>query len=123
MIVVDSCGWLAYLKDTTQADAYEPYLQDPDLIVPTVVIYEVCKVLRRDISEDAAHRAAALLQGGLVVPLDQLLAMEAAEVSLRQGLAMADAIVYATAQSFGARLVTSDEHFAGLPGVEYLAAP
>jgi predicted nucleic acid-binding protein len=36
---------------------------------------------------------------------------------------MADAMVYATAQAYGAVLVTGDRHFAGLPGVECLTWP
>ena len=34
---------------------------------------------------------------------------------------MGDAIVLATAQTYDATLVTSDSHFAGMAGVEYLA--
>jgi predicted nucleic acid-binding protein len=33
---------------------------------------------------------------------------------------VADAIVYSAAQAHDATLVTSDEHFANLPGVKYL---
>jgi predicted nucleic acid-binding protein len=33
---------------------------------------------------------------------------------------MADAIIYAAAQSLGATLVTGDAHFADLPGVEFI---
>lgn len=52
-----------------------------------------------------------------VVPLDESLAIEAAEISLAHRLAMADAIVYATARRHRATLVTGDADFAGLPDV------
>ena len=42
--------------------------------------------------------------------------LEAADVSLRLGLAMADSIVYATALRFDAKLVTGDADFDDLPG-------
>jgi predicted nucleic acid-binding protein len=48
--------------------------------------------------------------------VDESLALEAAEVSLALGLAMADSLVYATARRYGARLATSDADFDGLPG-------
>lgn len=48
--------------------------------------------------------------------MDEPLALEAADVSLRFGLAMADSLVYATAQQHGATLVTGDSDFDGLPG-------
>jgi len=41
----------------------------------------------------------------------------AARMSLHRGLAMADALPYATAISAGAHLVTSDAHFQGVPDV------
>jgi toxin FitB len=44
-------------------------------------------------------------------------ALEAADVALSQGLAMADAIVFATARRYGATLVTGDADFSGLPDV------
>jgi predicted nucleic acid-binding protein len=42
-----------------------------------------------------------------VIPLTERVALDAADVSLQHGLAMADAIVYATAQAHDAVLVTS----------------
>ncbi len=51
-----------------------------------------------------------------VVTLDENLAIEAADISLAHGLAMADAIVYATAVRHRATLVTADSDFEGLPG-------
>jgi predicted nucleic acid-binding protein len=47
--------------------------------------------------------------------VDESLALAAADVSLAHGLAMADSLVYATAQRFGATLVTADADFDGLP--------
>ena len=51
-----------------------------------------------------------------VVPLSETLALEAADTSLEHALAMADAIVYATARSRLADLVTTDSDLEGLPG-------
>ena len=50
------------------------------------------------------------------------LALEAADLSLEHGLAMADAVVYATARHHAATLVTSHGDFQDLPGVEYIPA-
>lgn len=44
-----------------------------------------------------------------------MLALEAADVSLAHGLAMADSLVYATAPRDGARIVTGDTDFEDLP--------
>ena len=123
MTLVDSSGWIEYLTDGPLAEAYEERLERPDLLVPTVVLYEVCKFMRREVSEEAADAAAALMRASRVEPLDEEVAMSAAELSLRHGLAMADAVVYATALRCEAALVTSDADFADLPGVEFLKPP
>ncbi len=48
------------------------------------------------------------------------MAMAAAQISIARRLAMADAIIYATAQEYGAELVTADPDFKNLPGVVIL---
>jgi predicted nucleic acid-binding protein len=73
-------------------------------------------VLRRDVSEERAIEALSALHRATIVPLDESLALEAADVSLERGLAMADSIVYATARRHGATLVSLDTDFSGLPG-------
>ncbi len=45
------------------------------------------------------------------------LALEAADVALEYGLAMADSIIFATASRHEAEIVTGDADFDGLPGV------
>jgi len=52
--------------------------------------------------------------------LTDVLALEAADVALERGLAMADAIIYATAQRYDAELYSSDTGLGGLPGVKFI---
>jgi predicted nucleic acid-binding protein len=73
-------------------------------------------VIRRDLSEERAIDAVSALDRARIVPLDASLALEAADISLEYGLAMADSIVYATARRNAATLVTADADFDGLPG-------
>lgn len=81
-----------------------------------IQIYEVYKVVRRDLSEDRALEAVAALRRAVIEPVDESLALEAADLALEHGLAMADAIVYATAVRHSAMLLTTDADFRGLPG-------
>lgn len=85
------------------------------MLVSAIEIYEVYKVIRRDLSEERALEAVSALRRATIVPVDASLALEAADISLERGLAMADSIVYATAKRYGARLVTTDADFEGLP--------
>jgi len=58
--------------------------------------------------------AVSALGRATIAPVDESLALEAADLSLIHGLAMADSLVYATARRFGATLVTGDADFEGL---------
>lgn len=117
-VLVDSSGWIEYLGDGEKAEQFFPYLQREDLlIVPSIVFYEVYKKLMRETHRNAAMRFVSHALRGRSIPFDSDLALHAAEVSMDYRLAMADAIIYATARHFQAELVTGDHHFAALPGV------
>ena len=59
--------------------------------------------------------AVSALRRATIAPVDESLALEAADLSLAHGLAMAASLVYATARRFRATLVTGDADFEGLP--------
>ena len=121
MILVDSCGWLEYFAEGPRADSYAKYFKKTrELIIPTIVIYEVYKKVKREVGEEQALRVVAAMQAGTIIPLHDSLALAAADLSLKFSLPMADAIVYATARAHDALLVTSDEHFKDLEGVEFI---
>ncbi len=124
MTLVDSSGWLEFFTDGPLATAYAAYLKHPaDLVTPTIVVYEVYKVIKRQRSEEEALAAVAQIGKTRLVPLTDAIALTAADMSLAHRLAMADAIVYATAVSESAKLVTSDADLASLPQVTYLEKP
>lgn len=120
MNLVDSSAWLAYFADESGADRFLPALKDATaLVVPTVVVYEVFKVVLRERDADYALRAAAAMHRGTVVELTSELAMAASRLSLEYALPMADSIVLATAQAYEATMWTLDAHFKALPNVKY----
>jgi len=121
--VVDSCGWLEYFAAGPNADFFADALETTaELVVPTVTIYEVFKRVYVQKGEGDALMAAALMQQGRVSDLTVHLSLEASKASMVFGLAMADAVILATARSAEATLWTQDAHFEGLDGVRYVAA-
>ncbi|MDJ0865879.1 MAG: type II toxin-antitoxin system VapC family toxin [Myxococcota bacterium] len=118
MILVDSSGWIEYLAERPKADLFARYIQGTEpLVTSTIQVYEIYKVVRRDVSEERAIESVSALRATTLVALDDSLALEAADASLEHGLAMADAIILATARRHGAEIVTADADFAGLPDV------
>jgi predicted nucleic acid-binding protein len=119
--VIDSSVWIEFLADGPAADQVLPYLSDcDDVITPTIVLLEVYRKLVRDRGPEAGILVRDLLEDTRIIPLSSDLALSSADVGLRHGLATADAIVYATALSAQAELVTRDAHLRDLPGVAYL---
>jgi predicted nucleic acid-binding protein len=117
-VLVDSSGWLEYLTEESNADAFAPYFEGSrPLLVPTIVLYEVYKKLRQGRGKTEADRFASQALRRQVIPLDEKLALAGDAASIEHRLAMADAIIYTTALAFEAELVTSDQAFKGLPGV------
>lgn len=124
MKVVDSSGWLEFFADGPLAESYAEQLADlTQVLTPVIVLYEVYRWLKRERGDEEALVAAAQIAKTQVVPVTVTLALTAADLGLEHGLPMADSLVYATAVSVGAELITSDADFASLPGVIYLAKP
>jgi toxin FitB len=119
--LLDSSGWIEFFTAGPLANRYSAHLSsETEVITPTVVLYEVYKKIKRERGEPEALIAAGRLSATELVPLTQTIALYAADMALRHGLAMADAIVYATAQDQGAQLVTGDADLKNLPGVVYV---
>ncbi len=120
MHVADTCGWIEWLTDGALADNFAPFLADnANLIVPTLVQFELYKWCLREKDEAAALDVIGLTEACVMRPLDTRIALSAADISVRYKLAMADAVVYASALAAGGQLLTSDAHFEGLPSVRY----
>lgn len=121
MIIVDSCGWLEWFTDGKLADSYKKYLVDQDnMLMPAIILYEVYKVLKREVGEEKALLAAGYMKNSPVIPLDETLALAAADVALQESLAMADAMIVAAARLNNCKIITSDVDLKDQTGVEYI---
>ncbi|HMV39159.1 type II toxin-antitoxin system VapC family toxin [Plasticicumulans sp.] len=117
-VLVDTCGWIEWLTDGVLASHFEPYLADPaHLVVPSILQFELYRWIRRERGESLALQIIAITHQGQLMGIDARLAILAADLALQYRLAMADALIYACAQSAGCELISSDRHFCGLPGV------
>jgi predicted nucleic acid-binding protein len=122
MRVVDTSAWLEWLMDSELGRKVGLEIPTQEAwIVPTIVQYELARWLARQVSEEAAGSVIAFSKECVVTPLDTAVALRAAEVANEHALAMADAIIYATAMETNADLLTCDAHFAELPAVVYFA--
>jgi len=120
-VLVDTCGWIEWLTDGLLAEEFGPWLQSSEgLLVPTCLQFELYKWVKRERGEPLALEVMALTEEAEVAPLTTAIALAAADWALEYRLSFADALIYATARQYDARLVTADDHFQDLPEVEYL---
>ena len=124
MILVDSCGWIEYFGEGSLAEQYAVIIEKTDkqeIVTPTIVIYEVYKRIKCMRGEEKATEVYAQMSLTRVVELTNSLAVKAADISIKKEIAMADAIVVATANECGAQIVTSDQHFKKIDGAKFIS--
>lgn len=122
MKLADTCIWVELLLDTATGRHYRRMFDKPEqVLVPTLVQYELRRWVLRERGEDVADRIIAMTRNSRVVALAETTALHAAALALEFKLASVDALIYATSLHHGATLVTCDAHFEALPGVEYRA--
>ena len=120
MNVVDSSGWLEYFSGGPNSDEFEiPLADTSSLIVPVITVYEVFKVILREVGENEALQAVASMEKGSIINLTTSIAMNASRISLKYSLPMADSIILSTAQSYECVVWTQDSDFENLPNVKF----
>jgi predicted nucleic acid-binding protein len=120
MKLVDSCVWAEVLMGTPTGRVFKPLIPPVgQLLVSTMVLYELGKWLARNMDAQEADQVMVTLLTAQVVEPTASIALQAAELSVTYKLHALDALIYATALEHDAELVTCDAHFKGLPGVDY----
>jgi len=118
--VIDSSAWLAYFANEPNASHFAPAIENiSQLLVPSITLYEVFKRVLQQQGEQLALQAVAAMMQGKVIDLDSEIALNAALVSANLKIPMADSIILATAQKYGATLWTQDIDLQGLPNVQF----
>ena len=123
MISIDSSGWIEHFTKGSKAAQYKTAIESTkpkDIVTSVVVLYEVYKKIKKQKSEEEALLAVAALSQTTIIPVDQTIALEAADFSLEYNLHFSDALVYATSQHFKAKLHTSDADLRPLKNVIHI---
>jgi len=122
MILPDSSAWVHFFVGGNEADQVSHHLLSFEkVIVPTLVLHEVGRYFLKRMEEGDVLALVAQLQRGKIVPMTTEIAWKACVQGKKWNLATADSIIYATALSEKAKVLTFDNDFRGLPHVELLA--
>lgn len=119
MILLDSSGWIEIFAGGKLSKKFEQHLKG-NWIVSAINVFEVYKKMA-SVSEDKALQAVSFMKQGQEIPVDSEISLEAADLSHKHKLGMADSLILATAIRKKATLVTKDSDFCQIPGcVVYL---
>ena len=122
MNVVDSSGWIEFFMAGANGLLFKPVIEQRDLLlVPTIALFEVHKILSRNLNEDMVGRCLDVMRLGRVLDLTDRRAVAASKIARQHRLALADAAMYSMAQEHSATFWTQDVDYDGLPGVRYFS--
>lgn len=122
MNVVDSSGWIEFFLAGNNGPLFKPVIEQRDqLLVPVIAIYEVHKILSRQMPAPMVEKFLNVMRLGRVIDLTDKRAVATSISATQHNLAMADAAMYAIAQEFNATFWTQDADYEGLDGVQYFA--
>ena len=119
-MVVDTSIWLEIFFDGALKKSCEDILNGKDIIIPSVVIFELYRKIKKQITEDGAIAAVGSLSKYQIQNVDQEIAILAGDLSLEFDLGMADAMILAFAKANDTELLTLDNDFNSIPGVHIL---
>ena len=120
MNIVDASGWIEFFLAGANGPTFKPVIENTrELLVPSVNMYEVHRVLSRKLPVELRDMCLEVMRRAPVIELNDERAIAASQLSLKHGLAMADAAMYAIALEHKAVLWTQDEDYQGLKGVKY----
>ena len=124
MNLVDSSGWIDFFRAGANGPVFKPVIEDRHhLLVPTIALFEVHKVLSRNLPANLVTQCLDVMRLGLVLDLTDKRAIAASTIASRHRLAMADAAMYSLALEFEATFWTQDVDYQGLEGVRYFPKP
>lgn len=129
--VIDTFAWVEYLIGSPRGRNATKYIESGRAATPTIVLLELVKWFLREVEArrrtmaEMNHAFEFVRTSTLLVDLDEKLARTAGETDFVmkkkvQGWPLADSIVYATATTVGATVVTGDPHFKPLGNVTML---
>jgi len=129
--VIDTYAWVEYLLGSKAGEKAKEYIEGGPCMTPSIVLSELRRWYLREI--EAGRRTdremrmhfAFLESAAEIVPLDAPLALKAGETDFVmkkriKNWPLTDSIVYTTAKSRAAQLVSGDPHFKGLEDVIFI---
>ena len=119
--VIDSYAWVEYFKGTKRGEIAKEFIETKENATASIIITELSEKYERE-NKSFEEDMQFILSRTKIVPLNAEIALESGKVNCVnkkkiKNWGMADAIILATANILGAKVVTGDEHFRNLNSI------
>ena len=120
-VCFDTSAWLMLTRGPTQ-QVKEIIDSDAIIIISTITLFEAKRKMQRDgVPMTKLNKTMSFIRySSRIIDVTKDIAETAADLSVKHELSTADAIMYATALSKQAELITGDSDLAGLKGVKFI---
>jgi len=124
--VLDSFAWVEYFRGTEAGRIVAEELETTAVGTPLVVVAELRDKYVRERVPNWSRDLSFIKDISALLPEDEMIAIRAGETKNRmrsegrRDFGLIDAIVYETAKTVEAVLVTGDPHFRGAQGVRFI---
>lgn len=118
--VLDSSAWIEYVRGTLKGKKIRDYIEQSNLLITGVVVAEVSINFMRS-SGSSTEAVTVLSSKAKLVPFDFEIGKNSAEIYLgvrktNEKFSLADAHIVAVAKAHGAKILSCDNDFTGIPG-------
>jgi len=119
--VIDSYAWIEYFRGTERGEKAREFIESGKSATSSIVIAELSEKYSRE-GRDFEEDFNFIVSSAKIVDLSKELAISAGKINFEnkkkiKNWGMSDAIILATANLLGAKVVTGDEHFRNLNSV------
>lgn len=118
--LIDSSIWIAYLFEGSHKGLIETAKIN---FISALSLFEIkSKLLKKGIAKEIISKNLKFIKAKTItIPIDEELAENAAEISIKHSLHMVDSIIYASAIKNKIELITLDNDFRNIPDVKILS--
>lgn len=123
MYVIDTYAWIEYFRGSELGKEVKPIIDNGGNITPTIVLAEMKKRFVEWKRDDFEEKLGFIKSKTEILPLDEETAILSGEIRATIGIesmGLVDCILLAVARTYGAKVLTSDEHFRHLEEAEFL---
>ncbi len=120
-VLFDSSAWFAYSADNNKVVG-KIVESEVEILISVMSLFEVKRILlKRGANQRILDKTMSFIRyRSRIIDVTKDIAETAADLSVKHKLSTADAIIYATALSKNAELITGDSDLAGLKGVQFI---